>query len=117
MYPLQSQSPLPTVLFLAAMALLFWLMIVRPARRQQARTKDLQRDLNIGDEVLLSSGIFGTVEHIGDDRIRLEIADGVAIEVAKQAVVRKVSADQPEQAATEAPETPDSTESTDGEDR
>ena len=35
---------------------------------------------------MLTSGVFGTIEEIADDHLRLRIADGVTIKVAKGAV-------------------------------
>ncbi|MFL6171303.1 MAG: preprotein translocase subunit YajC [Marmoricola sp.] len=65
-------------------------VVTRPARRQQRSMVDLQSDIQIGDEVILSAGIFGTVRSIDDDRVGLEIAEGTVITVARQVVVRRV---------------------------
>jgi preprotein translocase subunit YajC len=65
-------------------------VVTRPARRQQRSMAELQSDIQIGDEVILSAGIFGTVRSIDDDRVGLEIAEGTVITVARQAVVRRV---------------------------
>ena len=71
---------------LVAIALLFWLLVVRPASRRQKAIAQQQASLQPGQEVMLSSGIFGTVVSLHDDRIRLEIAPGIQIEVARAAV-------------------------------
>lgn len=65
-------------------------VVTRPARRQQRSMADLQSDIQIGDEVILSAGIFGTVRSVEDDRVGLEIAEGTVITVARQVVVRRV---------------------------
>lgn len=71
---------------LVAIALVFWLFIVRPASRRQKEVSRLQAALATGDRVLLSSGIYATVQETFDDRIRAEIAPGVVVEVARGAV-------------------------------
>lgn len=66
-----------------------WLVLVRPARRQQQRQRDLQQSIEPGDRVVLTSGFFGTVDHIDGSRVWIELAPGVVVEAARQAVVRR----------------------------
>lgn len=78
------------VVFLVALVGLWWLM-TRSVRRQQRRVAELQAEIAIGDEVILSAGIFGTVRSVDGDRVRLEVAEGTVITVARQVVVRRAS--------------------------
>ncbi|MGY2703148.1 MULTISPECIES: preprotein translocase subunit YajC [unclassified Nocardioides] len=71
---------------LVGIALLFWLFIIRPASRRQKELGRMQSSLDVGDEVVLTSGIFGTVRELHDDRVEVEVADGVVIEVARGAI-------------------------------
>ena len=75
-------------LFLVALVAL-WVIVTRPTRQQQRKMAELQSDIQIGDEVILSAGIFGTVRSVDDDRVGLEIAEGTVITVARQVVVRR----------------------------
>jgi preprotein translocase subunit YajC len=68
----------------------FWFVLMRPARNQQRRVRDLQEELVVGDEVVMSAGIFGIVRSLEDGRVKLEVAPGTELTVARQAVVRKV---------------------------
>jgi preprotein translocase subunit YajC len=77
---------LVSLLPLVAIALLFWLLLVRPASRRQKELARMQASLNVGDEVMLTSGIFGTLRDTDDDHVRVEIAEGVTIKVARGAV-------------------------------
>ena len=61
-------TELVSFLPLVAIALLFWLMVVRPASRRQKNLARIQSELQPGQRVMLSSGIFGTVTSIADDR-------------------------------------------------
>lgn len=69
-----------------AIALLFWLLIIRPASRRQRELRGMQSSLEVGDEVMLTSGVFASVVEIADDHLRVEIAEGVTIKVARGAV-------------------------------
>ena len=71
---------------LLAIALLFWLFIIRPTSRRQKELRGMQSSLAVGDEIVLTSGIYGTVRQVEDDHLLLEVAPGVSIKVARGAV-------------------------------
>lgn len=77
---------LASFLPLVAIALLFWLMVVRPASRRQKAVAQLQADLQPGQRVMLTSGIYGVVRSLSDERARVEIASGTEIEVVRAAI-------------------------------
>ena len=81
---------------LVGIALLFWLFIIRPASRRQKELGRMQSSLAVGDEIVLTSGVYGTVRALEDDHIMVEIATGVAIKVARGAI-GSVIAQQPEE--------------------
>ena len=94
-----------------AMLVLFWFVLMRPARNQQRRTQELQREIAVGDEVVLSSGIFGTIRSLDDGRVRLEVSPGVELTVARQAVVRRAEQPEPDAEPTGEPDQgPDDTD-------
>jgi len=86
---------------LVAIALLFWLLIIRPASRRQKDQARMQSSVNLGDEVMLTSGIFGKVTELTDDRLMVDIAPGVTIRVARGAIGSVVPTDEPEPEAIE----------------
>lgn len=46
----------------------------------------MQSALSVGDEVMLTSGVYGTLVELTEDRVHVEIAPGVVIHVARGAV-------------------------------
>jgi preprotein translocase subunit YajC len=66
----------------------FWLLILRPQQRRQRELRNLQSSLSAGDDVMLTSGIFGTVSDITEDHVVVEIAPGVTIRVARGAIAQ-----------------------------
>ncbi|HET9324176.1 MAG TPA: preprotein translocase subunit YajC [Gaiellaceae bacterium] len=74
------------LIFLAAIAVLFWFLLIRPQRRRQAAQRSLMAGISEGDEVVTAGGIFATVRSVADDHMVLEIAPGTEIRVAKEAV-------------------------------
>lgn len=115
---------LAPLLWIVAIALIFWLLIIRPAQRRQKQVAQVQASLAPGETVILTSGIFGTVTDTDADDATLlvEIAPGVNIKVARGAVgtvVRPEASDQaPADRATGTADTEADTEAgTDTEER
>ena len=67
-------------------ALLFWFLLIRPASKRQKELVRMQSSLKAGDEVILTSGIFGVLRETEDDYLRVEISNGVTVKVARGAV-------------------------------
>jgi preprotein translocase subunit YajC len=80
---------------------LFWFLLVRPARQQQRRMAEVQAQLTPGTSVRTGSGLYGTVTVVHDDTVELEVAQGVVVTFARAAVTQVVTP-----AATAAPEPP-----------
>lgn len=69
----------------------FFFFIVRPQRRQMAAHRALIQAVRVGDEVVTSSGILGTIRALADDTVQLEIADGVVVTLARGAISQRVA--------------------------
>jgi preprotein translocase subunit YajC len=69
-------------------AVVFYLVLIRPQKPRQSELAATQRGLEIGDEVMLGAGIVGRVAETGDEYLQLEVQPGVHVKVARQAVVR-----------------------------
>ena len=70
-------------------AAMYFLMI-RPQRRRMREQQSLQRSIDVGDEVVTTSGIYGFVTGVDGDKFWLEIDDDVQIRIARAAVASKV---------------------------
>jgi preprotein translocase subunit YajC len=73
---------------LVAILALFWFMVIRPQQRRQKEVVALQNSIQVGQRVMMSSGVFGTVVSLTEDRARLEIAPGTQIEIARAAIAK-----------------------------
>jgi preprotein translocase subunit YajC len=60
----------------------------------------MQGALEIGDDIMLSSGIYGTLAAVDGDNVHVVVADGVTIKVARGAIANVV----PTEATPDAPE-------------
>lgn len=71
---------------LVAIALIFWLLLIRPAQKRQKELARMQNALNTGDEVMLTSGFYGTLTRADGDPLEVEVSPGVRLRVARGAV-------------------------------
>lgn len=78
------------ILPIVIIAALIWLMISRQRKRAR-ETANLQSSLAVGAEVMLGSGIFGTIRGLEEERVRVEVAPEVVIAVHRRAVTRVVT--------------------------
>ncbi len=78
------------IVFFGGMLVLFWLLIVQPQRRRRQKQVDLLAQLAVGDEVMTSGGLFGSVREVADDHVMIEIAPETRVRVAKSAVATRV---------------------------
>ncbi|MBM7520178.1 preprotein translocase subunit YajC [Nocardioides nitrophenolicus] len=94
-----------SLLPIVAIAAIFWLLIIRPASRQRKEAASLQASLAVGDDVMLTSGIFGTITGEADDHLEVELAPGVVIRVVRGAVasVRRDAAPEAAETGSEDP--------------
>jgi preprotein translocase subunit YajC len=92
-------------IFILALLALMWFMLIRPQRRRQQDAQRLLETIGVGKEIVTAGGLYGTVTAVDGDEVRVEIAEGVVVRIAKRAVAGVVSEDEePEQTADE--ETP-----------
>lgn len=99
---------LASLLPLVGIFLIFWLLVIRPASRRNKDLARLQSDLRVGDKVMLSSGLYGTLRSVEEDPLDLELAAGLVVQVARGAVARVLEpAAEPPAPEQPGPERPD----------
>ena len=88
----QSQSSSSTLLFLPVMLAVFYFLMIRPQRKRAQQQQMLQQSVEVGDEVMTTSGIFGTIVDEDEDEgtIMLEVAPGTSIKMVRAGVARRV---------------------------
>jgi preprotein translocase subunit YajC len=78
------------LIYFAVLALAFFLLIVRPQRRRAQVHRQFVAGLSLGDEVMTSGGVYGTITALRDDDVDLQIAPGTVIRVARMAIAQPV---------------------------
>ncbi len=67
-----------------------YLLLWRPQQRRIAAVRQLQSQIQAGDEVLTTSGIYGRITRLGDADAELEIAPGTVIHIARGAIGQRI---------------------------
>jgi preprotein translocase subunit YajC len=84
---------LPLLLMFGLLGLMMYFMS-RRQRKAQEQQQQLQNSLSVGDRVMTTSGLYGTVvDTSSDTTIGIEIAPGLETEWLRAAVREKVSPD------------------------
>ncbi|MEO8682458.1 MAG: preprotein translocase subunit YajC [Vicinamibacterales bacterium] len=82
-----SASPLIQLLPIAAVIAIFYFVILLPVRKQKKKVQEFLDALKVGDKVVTSGGIFGSIAKIGDGSVQLQIAPNVRVDVSRAAIV------------------------------
>ena len=92
---LQAGSPegsmTPTLLMMAAMFVGFYFLMIRPQMKRQKELRKYREALKKGDKVVTTGGLYGKVAEVKNDRIVLEVAEGVKLEFDKSAIIMDMS--------------------------
>jgi preprotein translocase subunit YajC len=83
----QGASPwlqlIPFVLVLG----IFYFVILLPMKRRQKKVDEFLTALKVGDRIVTSGGLYGSIAKLGDDSVQVQIAANVRVEVARSAIV------------------------------
>ena len=80
-----------SILFIGAMLVLMWALLIQPQRRRQQQQARLLTELAVGDEVVTLGGLYGRVQSLDKDAVMLEIAPQTSVRVAKSAVAGRAT--------------------------
>ena len=75
--------------FLIIMVLMLgvmYVLMIRPQRQRQAQQQSMIDRASVGDDVLTTGGIYGTISETEGDDIVVEIANGVAVHMTRRGI-------------------------------
>ena len=89
------------LILLVLVFVVFYVLAVRPQRKRQAQHQAMIDRLGVGEDVLTTGGIYGTVRDADGDDLIVEIADGVEVHMTRRGIAAVLP---PEDEVEEAPE-------------
>ncbi|MCB1922888.1 MAG: preprotein translocase subunit YajC [Gammaproteobacteria bacterium] len=75
-----------SIIFLVGMFVIMYFFLIRPQVKRQKEHKSMVEALKKGDEIQTMGGLMGKVTELGDNFMKVEVADGVVVTVRKTAV-------------------------------
>jgi preprotein translocase subunit YajC len=96
-------NPIALFLPLILMGGVFYFLLIRPQQKRVRAQQALVNAVEVGDDVMTTGGIFGTVTEIDDDEgtVLVEIAPGTQIRMVKSGISRRLTEDDDDEYGSE----------------
>ena len=78
---------LPLIIIMA----LLWLVLLRPQQRRAKNRREMLSKLEVGDEVLMSSGVYGRIASFDEQTVFVDIADNVRVKVTRDSIAERIT--------------------------
>lgn len=79
------------LLYIVAVVAVFWFLLIRPSQQQAKKRASMLEQLKPGVKVITIGGICGVVKALTENRVFLEIADGLTIEMLRTSISQIVT--------------------------
>ena len=79
-------SPYVQLIPIALVFAIFYFIILLPTKRKQKKLQEFLDSLKVGDRIVTTGGIYGSVTKLNEQSVQIQIADKVRIEVARSAI-------------------------------
>lgn len=83
-----NQSPIGSFVFLLLIIVVFYLFMIRPQMKRQKELKNYRENLQKGDKVITTGGIYGKITDIKDATVTVEVSDNVRVKIDKSAILK-----------------------------
>lgn len=80
------QSPWLSLAPFVFIFVIFWFLLIAPARKRQKAHQAMLEALKRGDKVITNGGLYGKIAAIDDTVVQLEVSDKTKVRVAKSAI-------------------------------
>ena len=75
-----------SMLYIIMLVAVFWFLLIRPQQAQAKKRAEMLTELKTGDKVVTIGGICGKVAQITDNKIFVEVSDGIVVEFLRNAI-------------------------------
>jgi len=79
-------NPYVQLIPIALVFAIFYFIILLPTKRKQKKVEEFLGGLKVGDRVVTTGGIYGSIAKLSDQSVQLQVANNVRIEVAKASI-------------------------------
>ncbi len=71
---------------LLVMFVIIYFLMIRPEQKKQKKRQEMIGSIKKGEKVLTIGGVYGTVQAMKDDKVRLKIAENTTVDLRKGAI-------------------------------
>ena len=79
-------NPYVQLIPIALVFAIFYFIILLPTKRKQKKLEEFLGGLKVGDRVVTTGGMYGSITKVGEQSVQLQVANNVRIEVAKASI-------------------------------
>ena len=89
---LQETSPsggaMGQFMMLGAIIVVFYFFMIRPQQRRQKKIAQFRQELQKGDKIITTGGIYGEITELKEGIVKVEISKGVVLKVDRNAILQ-----------------------------
>ena len=85
--PPDGSNPLLNLVPFVLVLGIFYFVILRPMQKRQKKVQEFLSALKVGDRIITSGGMYGSITKLSEQSVQLQIAQNVRVEVARNAIV------------------------------
>ena len=74
------------VIIMALMLGVMYVLMIRPQRQRQAQQQSMIDNAGIGDDILTSGGIYGTITQVEGDDVVVELAPNLTVHMTRRGI-------------------------------
>jgi preprotein translocase subunit YajC len=74
------------VIVMVLMLVVMYVLMIRPQRQRQSQQQSMIDAAGVGDDILTTGGIYGTITEADGDDIVVRVADGLDVHMTRRAI-------------------------------
>jgi preprotein translocase subunit YajC len=74
------------VIVMVLMLVVMYVLMIRPQRQRQAQQQAMIDSAGVGDDILTTGGIYGTITEADGDDIVVQVAEGLTVHMTRRAI-------------------------------
>jgi preprotein translocase subunit YajC len=89
------------VIVMVLMLVVMYVLMIRPQRQRQAQQQSMIDGAGVGDDILTTGGIYGTITQADGDDIVVSLADGFDVHMTRRAIAAVLPPEEDEEGEAE----------------
>ena len=103
------------VIIMALMLGVMYVLMIRPQRQRQAQQQSMLDNAGVGDDILTSGGIYGTITQVDGDDVVVELAPNLTVHMTRRGIAAVLPPEEDEEDEEDEHEDPDDEDAVDEE--